>query len=321
MSPDKVIEKMSNSNVPHISEGPHMCLIIYDTESDKFVVDRRLESITGSEKDEIDVFCKDNGIDNLLIFHNNTAMKNTENYHSFPYFYLDIKAHMEAWPQYGKVNLKSKKEKIYNCLNHAVKNHRTFLFDNLKSKNLLNYGFVSYGDKGIVLPQKIDPVSKFYTAWTNHTWDHFSYYVTEKSYFNVVTETRHEFDNPQHGGLHITEKTVKALISQPFIVVGQYGHLEKLREQGFETYPELFDESYDLIENPSSRLNLIIGEIERLCNMNKNELEEIYKSVLWKIEHNRKRMFDFEKDEFAYKYFDSRSSSPHPQFPSVIIYD
>jgi len=300
MNPDKVIEIISNSNLPHISGGPHQCPIIYDADTDKFIVDKRYESITKSERHSIDVFCKDNGIDNFLIFNNNAALKNTENYYFFPYLLIEAKIQMEKCPQYGKVNLKSKKEKIYNCLNHGIKNHRTFVFDSLKSKNLLNYGFVSYIDKGIVLSQKIDPMRMLVQG--SPPYRCFSYYIVEKSYFSVVNETHHEFDNPDNDGLHITEKTYKSLISQPFIIVGQYGHLEKLREWGFQTYPELFDESYDLIENPSSRLNLIISEIERLCNMDKNELEEIYKSVLWKIEHNRKVVLNFERDEFALNY-------------------
>jgi len=185
--------------------------------------------------------------------------------------------------------LKSKKEKIYNCLNHAVKRHRTIIFDNLKKKGLLDMGFVSYIYRGVVLPIMIDPRSKFPRGW-----DCFSYYVTEKSYFNVITETQHEYDNPDYNGLHITEKTYKALISQPFIIVGQYGHLEKLREWGFQTYPELFDESYDLIENPMERIDFIIDEIERLCNMDKNELEEIYNSVIWKVDTIKKLCWSFQ---------------------------
>ena len=302
---DDLIHKIDNSNLPHISGGRDFCLIEYNAEIDKIIADRRLESITESEKDEIDVFCKDNGIDNLLIFHNNVAMKNTENYYSFPYFFIQAQYYMKKDPQCGKVNLKSKKEKIYNCLNSSVKKHRTFLFDNLKSKNLLNYGFVSYVNKGIILSQTIDPMgNRLYHPMPPdiNGYNCFGYHVVEKSYFSVVTETHHEFDNPDHDGLQFTEKTVKALISQPFIIVGQYGHLEKLREYGFQTYPELFDESYDLIENPMERIDFIIDEIERLCNMDKSELEKIYKSVLWKIEHNRKIMLDFENDEFTFKY-------------------
>ena len=81
-----------------------------------------------------------------------------------------------------------------------------------------------------------------------------------------------------------------------------------MRDKGFETYPELFDESYDLIKNPNERLNFVLSEVERVCNMDKNELEKIYKSVLWKIKHNRKIMVEFEEDEFASKIEDDKNN-------------
>jgi len=288
------IKKIENSNLPLISGGPDLCIIKYNAELDKIVVDMRQEPIVESEKDQIDVFCKDNDIDNLLIFHNNVAMKNTENYYSFPYLLITTQKYMKRDSQYGKIDLKSKKEKIYNCLNSMEKEHRTIIFDNLKRKGLLNMGFVSYIDRGVILPKKIDPMGKSPIGW-----DCFNYYVTEKSYFSVVTETQHEYDNPDYDGLHITEKTYKALISQPFIIVGQYGHLKKLREYGFETYSELFDESYDLIKNPRKRLNFIVDEIERLCNMDERKLKEIYKFVLWKVDYNRNIMLNFKDDDYS----------------------
>lgn len=291
------IKKIENSNLPLISGGDDMCVIKYNTELDKIVIDRRTEPIVESEKDQIDVFCKDNGIDNFLIFHNNVAMKNTENYYSFPYLLIVTLGFIKKNPQYGKINLKSKKEKIYNCLNFAEHKHRTIIFDNLKERGLLDKGFVSCIYKGVVLSKKIDPMGKFHIETDG--WECFNYHITEKSYFNVVTETQHEYDNPDYNGLHITEKTYKALISQPFIIVGQYGHLEKVRELGFQTYPELFDESYDLIENPKDRIEFILDEIERLCNMDKNKLEEIYNSVIWKVDYNRNIMLNFKDDDYS----------------------
>tara|TARA_R110000765_G_C18865902_1_gene600500 strand:+ start:110 stop:1051 length:942 start_codon:yes stop_codon:yes gene_type:complete len=294
---NKKIKKIENSNLPLISGGDDMCVIKYNTELDKIVIDRRTEPIVESEKDQIDVFCKDNGIDNFLIFHNNVAMKNTENYYSFPYLLIVTLGFIKKNPQYGKINLKSKKEKIYNCLNFAEHKHRTIIFDNLKERGLLDKGFVSCIYKGVVLSKKIDPMGKFHIETDG--WECFNYHITEKSYFNVVTETQHEYDNPDYNGLHITEKTYKALISQPFIIVGQYGHLEKVRELGFQTYPELFDESYDLIENPKDRIEFILDEIERLCNMDKNKLEEIYNSVIWKVDYNRNIMLNFKDDDYS----------------------
>ena len=51
----------------------------------------------------------------------------------------------------------------------------------------------------------------------------------------------------RHGRLHrITEKPFKPLLCfQPFIVLGPVGALQLIREYGFETFPGLFDESYD----------------------------------------------------------------------------
>ena len=295
------IKKIENSNLPLISGGDGICVIKYNTELDKIVIDRRQEPIAESEKDQIDVFCKDNGIDNFLIFHNNVAMKNTENYYSFPYLLIATGWCIKKNPRYGKINLKSKKEKIYNCLNGAEHRHRTKIFDNLKERGLLDKGFVSCIYKGVVLPKEIDPMGKIHNEINGEEWGWkcFNYHITEKSYFNVITETQHEYDNPDYNGLHITEKTCKALISQPFIIVGQYGHLEKIREWGFQTYPELFDESYDLIENPMERIDFIVDEIERLCNMDKNKLEEIYNSVIWKVDYNRNIMLNFKDDDYS----------------------
>ena len=90
---------------------------------------------------------------------------------------------------------------------------------------------------------------------------------------------------------------MKALISQPFIVVGNYGILEYLKGNGFETYSEIFDESYDLIEDHNERVTFIINEVKRLCEMDTNELQKIYKSVLWKIEHNRNVIMNWKTDE------------------------
>ena len=298
------IKKIDNSNLPLISGGKGHCCIKYSKELDKIVIDMKWESITEDIKNQIDIFMNNNNIDNYLIFNNNTAMKNTENYYSFPYLLIATVGFIKKNPQYGKINLKSKKEKIYNCLNFAEHKHRTIIFNNLKERGLLDKGFVSCIYKGVVLSKKIDPMGKFHIDTDG--WECFNYHITEKSYFNVVTETHHEICQ-DNDGLHITEKTYKALISQPFIIVGQYGHLEKLREMGFQTYPELFDESYDLIENPEDRIEFILDEIERLCNMDKSELEKIYNSVIWKVEHNRKIMVEFPILEFAYKYLDDQS--------------
>ena len=167
----------------------------------------------------------------------------------------------------------------------------------------MKHGFVSYLDKGVYLPRNIEERRAEDSGWR---WDTLIPKVVSKTYFNVVTETHNEIVYDDYD-LFITEKTCKALITQPFIVIGNYGTLRHVKKLGFETYPELFDESYDLIENPKDRLEFILDEIERLCNMDKNELEKIYNSVIWKVEHNRKIMLDFKEDEFVSKIEENKN--------------
>jgi hypothetical protein len=43
--------------------------------------------------------------------------------------------------------------------------------------------------------------------------------------------------------------------------------LSLLKEKGFETFPELFDESYDDEENPIKRISMIVDEVEKFTNL------------------------------------------------------
>jgi hypothetical protein len=73
----------------------------------------------------------------------------------------------------------------------------------------------------------------------------------------------------------------------PFILWGNPGTLEVLQKYGFETFPELFDESYDMIYNEELRLKSIMRSVKKLCDMPLDELHELYKSVIPKLIHNR----------------------------------
>jgi hypothetical protein len=85
----------------------------------------------------------------------------------------------------------------------------------------------------------------------------------------------------------VTEKTFKSLCVLPVIIFGANKTLENLRRMGFETYPELFDESYDNEMDTYKRFKMIVSEIDRICKMDIKELHKIFLSVIPKIEHNR----------------------------------
>ena len=107
----------------------------------------------------------------------------------------------------------------------------------------------------------------------------------KKSFFSLVTESDiHPFYKNNH--YKITEKTYKVISFHPFIIIGGCGILKYLKSLGFKTFSEMFDESYDDIQDDCDRINFIYQEVKRLCEMDEDELHKIYTSVIPKIKHN-----------------------------------
>lgn len=109
-----------------------------------------------------------------------------------------------------------------------------------------------------------------------------SYY--NETYFSVVNETH--YDGKKYP-ISTTEKIFKAIFHKhPFIVVGVPNYLSRLRERGYKTFNGIIDESYDTESDPSIRMLKIVNEIERLCNLTDNELEEYRIKALEIVEYN-----------------------------------
>jgi hypothetical protein len=78
------------------------------------------------------------------------------------------------------------------------------------------------------------------------------YYQT--SLISVVTET-----NFENNDVFNTEKIFKPIVHRhPFILVGPYKTLARLKEMGYKTFSDFWDESYDDIEDPTERLLKIV---------------------------------------------------------------
>jgi hypothetical protein len=99
---------------------------------------------------------------------------------------------------------------------------------------------------------------------------------------NVVVE------NTQHNKIfNLTEKSYKPFaLYQPMLIVGQAGSLSFLKNQGFETFDNIFDESYDQEPDFNQRLKLIIE------NLNQFKMEP-YSPITWeKLRHNHNHFFN-----------------------------
>ena len=65
--------------------------------------------------------------------------------------------------------------------------------------------------------------------------------------------------------LHLTEKSLRPIAcAQPFILAGTHGSLEYLRSYGFKTFADVWDESYDLVEDPYKRLESITNLMRQI---------------------------------------------------------
>jgi hypothetical protein len=102
------------------------------------------------------------------------------------------------------------------------------------------------------------------------------------TYFSLVTETVFEYPYSFR-----TEKIAKPLaIGHPFIVAANTGFYRDLRNLGFQTFNNVIDESFDLLENHQDRMNRIYEIVKDLCQQDlQSFLEECYNICKYNQQH------------------------------------
>jgi len=85
----------------------------------------------------------------------------------------------------------------------------------------------------------------------------------------------------------ITEKTFKPLaFRHPFVVYGHAGTLARLHSLGFETFNNLFDESYDSIIDNKDRGHAVVTAVNAFCP------EPYSAETQQKLTHNHAHFFN-----------------------------
>ena len=86
--------------------------------------------------------------------------------------------------------------------------------------------------------------------------------------------------------LHLTEKTFKPIaLGMPFIIAGTKGSLKYLRKYGFQTFGDLWDESYDDAED-ADRIQQISLLLTTLNNLSTDQKQQLFNDCQDIIEHN-----------------------------------
>tara|TARA_A100001515_G_scaffold129755_1_gene116595 strand:+ start:3723 stop:5048 length:1326 start_codon:yes stop_codon:yes gene_type:complete len=116
--------------------------------------------------------------------------------------------------------------------------------------------------------------------------------MISNTYFNIATESTNDSDHGRFS--YFSEKAFIGWITQPTIIIGTPFTISHLKSLGFESFSEMFDESYDEIIPNDLRLRKTYREIERVCKLPENELSAIYNDILPKIKYNQEKLFEHE---------------------------
>lgn len=107
-------------------------------------------------------------------------------------------------------------------------------------------------------------------------------------FVDIVNESR--FAQPT---ANYSEKVYRPMFyKKPFVLVAPPHTLHYLKEQGFQTFGDFWDESYDALEDHESRLFAIFDIIDQINNMSISDLKIIYNRMLPILEHNRKTLLE-----------------------------
>jgi hypothetical protein len=201
----------------------------------------------------------------------------------------------------------------FNRLTGSARIYRSMLVANLAKNDLLDRGHVSYSDvcpehghykenllagverfnlpkeyvdstieqlDAINFPLRIDYADHEHIP--NHSMVLSAVPECMESFLYIVTETCF-WEKKKH----LTEKIFKPImLKQPFVLLGSPGNLEYLRSYGFKTFSDFWDENYDKIEDPVSRVDAVTKIIKKYSLMPNGELTYLLHQMEEILEHN-----------------------------------
>jgi hypothetical protein len=118
-----------------------------------------------------------------------------------------------------------------------------------------------------------------------HRYQNFSWY--DDTCFTIALESARSWDEAI---IFLTEKIYKPIgMKHPFMVMGQAGMLQYLKSQGFMSYDNLFDESYDLTSDLTEKIAILVK------NVSNYEKVPYDAETLKRIDHNFNLFYNEER--------------------------
>ena len=124
-------------------------------------------------------------------------------------------------------------------------------------------------------------------AFHGNDWGTGQDHYYKDTFCSVITET---YDDQQYP--YFTEKTFKAIaFGHPFLLHSNKGTLRLLKEMGFRTFDQWWDESYDDLSH-QERFESILHLILEISGWSLEKLNDTYLEMLPVLEHNQRQFFD-----------------------------
>jgi hypothetical protein len=202
------------------------------------------------------------------------------------------------------------KPKFFDALLGSPKPHRDFVFNAVRANNLQDKIVMTYGgdwqddkfyaEDYFIWEPDCKPLGKIIgTAdWVEYAGVRtglsrvIPIQTFNETAYSIIAET--DYDNTLS---FYSEKTAKPFIAKRlFVAFTGYKFLHNLREQGFLTFCDVIDESYDLEINDEKRYAMAFEQVKKLCSMDQ---EDVYNTIKPVLEHNYKHVMETDWTTFA----------------------
>ena len=154
------------------------------------------------------------------------------------------------------------------------------LWVNVYSHNMFNLTVEDLNKLLVKLPLIVDGKTEIHDMCIDSLSEARTFY--QNSLISIVTETNFDLEE-----VTLTEKAFKpAKEKHPFILVGGQGSLKAMRDEGFMTFGQFWDESYDNITDWQQRLHKIIEIAEQISKWNDEQIIDFKRKVQPILDYN-----------------------------------
>lgn len=205
-----------------------------------------------------------------------------------------------------------KPTKKFVCLNNKAKIERAYFLGNLITDNIdVNYSWLAcdYDDlsSSDMLAEKFPNIDFNEKVFLDvETVSNSNQDIVFDKYAEALIDISPETNATYNSRTVYSEKTWKPiLLKKPYFGIATMGYYEWLRDHGFELYDELFDYSFDGIENNYERYDAQLSEIRRINDLEFEELMELMRQIEPKLEYNKQHALKEKAvPEIIYKFRD-----------------